>query len=90
MKADIMPLGNKYYNTKIRIYNNRATHILNVSLPKNGDTDPSDRELELFDINRDEWEKHWDMYCDSIDWSHCERQGTYIEALELLEKINKL
>lgn len=90
MKNWIVPLSGTYRGTDICISNNNATHILRVCLPKNGDREPSDRELENLGISRDEWDNGNDGIWDCIDGTHYEPQGVYIEALELMDKLNKI
>lgn len=99
MKAKLLPLEGKYYNTKILIeYNNGTSDTIAISASSN--FDPSDREIERCGFTKEEWENNivvddgWGGKMnlqdgELFDGVHSEKQQTYLNALEIVKKLNK-
>ena len=92
-KAEILPLPRKYYCTEIRI------GYVHLQLSGGGGR-PSDREFEDAPFTIEQWEKDEGLFDDGwggqsspqdLDWfdySHCEKQETYLAAKKIVEYFN--
>ena len=52
MRATIKPLGNKYYGTEVEIIDSENNQVDLIQVWTMGDYEPSERELQLKEINR--------------------------------------
>lgn len=96
MDSKLLPLSSKYYRTVIEITSG-PLEGMDITLSKNTGN-PSDRELENWDLTRSDWDNNIqikDMWggaspCHSmIDCgNHCESQEVYLLAKHLVECLN--
>ena len=93
MKAELLPLTGKYYNTTIMVGS------VQIKLC-GGEGRPSDREFEEAPFTIEQWEKNeelfdngWGGKCspkelDYFDYGHCEKQDTYLIAQKIVDILN--
>ena len=98
MKAVLMPLEGKYYDTEILLDFEDGYEKQVITLSGNGYYEPSIRELNRHGITQEQWDNNEELDngwggktpiqdMDLFD-SHYERKATYERALSLIEKIN--